>query len=220
LRDYLFYNNTLNNAKSLEDLQPALRKLMSNNALNMLNAKYLIINPQMAPITNNNALGNAWFADTVIFAENANSELSLLKEINPAKQAVIDIRFKDQVPNIRFPGNEGDKIELTSYRPDELVYNYKSVNEHLVIFSEIYYKDGWKAYIDNAERGYFRTDWILRGLVVPGGNHEIKFIFKPASYYVGNKISLASSFIFLLLAAGYIAVMLRNKKKVLNNDPS
>ena len=219
-KDVLFYNSTLNGAKSLEDLRPALIRLYSNNALNMLNTKYLIINPQMAPAINNNALGNAWFADTVIFAENANMELSLLNKINPAKQAIIDVGFKAQVTSLRFPRNDSDNIKLISYRPDELIYNFKSVNERLVVFSEIYYKAGWKAYIDGAEKSYFRTDYILRGIIVPGGNHKIKFIFKPASYYIGNKISLSSSLIFFLLAAGYIVVKLRNKNKLLNNDPS
>jgi hypothetical protein len=63
------------------------------------------------------------------------------------------------------------------------------------------------------EKNYIRTDYLLRGLIVPGGNHEIKFIFKPASYWIGNKISLASSTIFILLLAGYCAMMLRNKNK-------
>lgn len=219
MKDYLYYNNSLAGAKSIEDLQPALNRLYSNKALNMLNTKYLIINPQMAPVINTNALGNVWFVDTVIFAENANRELYLINRINPAKQAVIDLRFKDLVPGSGFRGNDSDKIELTSYRPDQLIYKYKSSNERLVIFSEIYYKNGWKAYIDGTDKNYFRADYLLRGIIVPGGNHEIKFIFKPASYYVGNKISLASSFIFFLLAAGYFVVKLRKNNKFTKHDP-
>jgi hypothetical protein len=220
IQDVMLYNSYLSNAKSLEDIQPGLQKLYSNNALRMLNTKYLIITPQMAPAINNNALGNAWFADTVIFAENANREISLIHKINPAKQAVVDIRFKDQVAKSGYPGAEADKIELTSYEPNELIYKYTSGSERLVVFSEIYYPAGWKAYIDGAEKSYFRTNYVLRGMIVPGGNHEIKFIFAPASYYVGNKISLASSLIFILLLAGYLATMLRNKNKLSNNDPS
>ena len=219
-KDYVFYNNLLSTAKSLEDLQPALQRLNSNNALKMLNTRYLIINAKMDPIINNNALGNAWFADTVIFAENANRELSLVNKINPAKQAVIDIRFIDQVTNSGYKGNDKDKIELTSYKPNELIYKYSSGGERLAVFSEIYYPAGWKAFIDGAEKSFFRADYVLRGMVVPGGNHEIKFIFEPASYYTGNKISMASSLIFILLVAGYIAVMLRNKKRVSKDDPS
>jgi hypothetical protein len=219
-QDYAFYASLLDTAKSLNDIQPGLQRLNSNNALKMLNARYFIINPQMDPLINSNALGNAWFSDTVIFAKNANEELSLVNRINPAKQADIDIKFKDQVANSSYPGNESDKIELTSYQPNELIYKYSSTGERLVVFSEIYYPAGWKAYLDGTEKSFFRTDYVLRGMVVPAGNHEIKFTFEPASYYVGNKISFASSLIFILLVAGYFVVVLRNKKKLLKNDPS
>jgi uncharacterized membrane protein YfhO len=84
-----------------------------------------------------------------------------------------------------------------------LLYKYSAKEEKLAVFSEIYYPAGWKCYLDGKESRYFRADWILRGMVVPAGDHEIKFTFKPASYYMGNKVSLASSVVLILLCAGY-----------------
>ena len=94
-----------------------------------------------------------------------------------------------------------------------LHYKYSAREEKLVVFSEIYYPAGWKCYIDGKESQYFRTDWVLRGMVVPTGDHEIKFAFKPASYYVGNKISLASSVLLILLFAGYFFTKFKMKSK-------
>lgn len=219
-QDFIFYSSSLNSAKSLEDLHPALQKLSSNNAIKMLNAKYFIINPQMAPVINNYALGNAWFPDTVIFAENANNELSLVNKIDPARQTVIDKSFSNQVTKSSYPGNVQDNIELTSCKPNELIYKYTTGKERLAVFSEIYYPAGWKAYIDGAEKSYFRSNFVLRGMIVPAGSHEVKFIFEPASYYVGNRISLASSLIFALLLAGYLIFNLKKKCKPIKNDPS
>jgi len=219
-KDLIFYDNAISTAKSFEDLQPALMKLNSNNALKMLNAKYFIISGQMAPLINNNALGNVWFAEIPLIVRNANEELSSINKINPAKQAVIDTRFKSQVTNSDYPGAAGDTIMLISYKPNELIYKYSSQGERLAVFSEIYYPAGWRAYIDGVEKSYFRTDYVLRGMVVPGGNHEIKFEFKPASYYVGDTVSLASSLIFILLIAGYFGSYLRNKTKPEQDDPS
>ena len=136
-----------------------------------------------------NALGNAWFVETPVMVENANKEISAINNLNPAKEAVIDNVFKDQITKSSFPVSENEKIELVSYKPNELIYKYSALNEKLAVFSEIYYPAGWKAYIDGKESKYFRTNYVLRGMVVPAGDHEIKFSFRPSSYIVGNKIS-------------------------------
>jgi uncharacterized membrane protein YfhO len=107
----------------------------------------------------------------------------------------------------------GDSIRLISYKPNELIYESNTNGEDLAVFSEIYYPAGWKCYIDGRESKYFRTDYVLRGMILPAGKHEINFIFKPSSYTTGNRISLFSSVIFLLLAAGYIAFRLTTKDK-------
>jgi hypothetical protein len=211
--DLMFYNIAISTAKSLADLQPALKILNSNNALKMLNAKYFIIDRQMDPVMNNYALGNAWFAETPLIVADPNEEISSVKKIDPAKQAVIDKRFKNQISGTSYPLATGDKIELTSYKPNELIYRSSSQGERIAIFSEIYYPAGWKAYIDGTEKSYFRANYVLRGMVVPAGNHEIKFVFRPSSYFVGNTVSLASSLIFILLLAGYFGYSLRNIKK-------
>jgi hypothetical protein len=187
-------------AQSLEEFQSVFKNA---SGLNMLNAKYMIYNPEAPPILNPYALGNAWFAEKPVFVENANQELSATKMFDPSREVLIDNIFKDQITKSSYPVLENEKIELTSYQPDELVYKYSAKEEKLVVFSEIYYPAGWNSYIDGKESKYFRTDFLLRGMVVPAGDHEIKFEFKPASYYTGNKISLASSLLLILLIAGY-----------------
>lgn len=209
--DLVSFENTLRTAKSMEDLQPAIKRLISNNVLNMLNAKYLIVDPQIPPVVNENAFGNAWFADTVIMVNNANEELAQINKIDASKQAVIDSRFRAFVSKSSFIGNATDKIKLISYKLNELQYEYSAQGERLVIFSEIYYPAGWKAYIDGSENSIFRADYILRAMSVPSGDHIIKFTFEPSSYYIGNKISLVSSLIFILLLITYIIYSFKRK---------
>jgi hypothetical protein len=200
IRNLELIQAVFSNAKSVEDLQSVFN---STIALNMLNTKYLIYNPEAPPLVNHNALGNAWFVEKPLMVENANKEISSLNYFNPAKEALIDNVYKDQVTKSSYKLLENEKIDLVSYQPNELVYRYSATEEKLVVFSEIYYPAGWKSYIDGKESKYFRTDFILRGMVVPAGDHEIKFAFEPLSYFVGNKISLASSLLFIFLLAGY-----------------
>jgi hypothetical protein len=213
MKDYMAFFTV----KTINDLPPVIDKLNNNTALRMLNAKYYIITPEMDPVRNEKALGNCWFADTLIFAGNANQELSLVTRIDPARQAVADIIFKDKMKTSSFPGGTGDKIELVSYKPNELIYKSGSAAERLAVFSEIYYPAGWKAYIDGKESDYIRVNYLLRGIAVPAGEHEIRFSFRPESYYAGNKISYASSAIFILMAAGYAFWSFKNRKKTVKD---
>ena len=206
------FSGAAQKAQSIEDLQTAFNTT-STPALNMLNTRYVIYNPSSLPLVNPGALGNAWFVEKPVVVENANKEISVVKSFDPSKEATIDIIFKDQITKTSYPVLENEKIELVSYQPDELHYKYSAREEKLAVFSEIYYPAGWKCFIDNKESKYFRTDWTLRGMIVPAGDHEIKFVFKPASYYVGNKISLASSVLLILLCAGYFSLRLSRKTK-------
>jgi hypothetical protein len=199
-------------ATTLEEFQAAF----SNSklpALNMLNTKYLIINPSALPLINPNALGNAWFVEKVVMMENANKEISAIKSIDPSKEATIDNAFKSQITKTSYPIHENEKIQLTSYQPNELIYKSSSTEEKLAVFSEIYYPAGWKCYLDGKETKYFRADWVLRAMIVPAGDHEIKFTFRPSSYYTGNKISLASSILLILLCLGYFLNKFRTNSK-------
>ncbi len=199
-------------AQSIEDLESVFNR---SYALNMLNTKYVIINPEAPPLVNRNALGNAWFVENLVYADNANDELAAVASMNPAGEAVADRIFSDQIPASSFPVTDDDTIMLISYQPNELIYKYSAKGNKLAVFSEIYYPEGWKCFIDNKEAQYFRADYVLRAMILPDGDHEVKFVFEPDSYFKGNKISLASSVILILLFAGYalMEITKRNKRR-------
>jgi len=197
-------------ATTINDLMPVFN---STSALNMLNTKYLIYNPDAPPLINKHALGNAWFVEKPVIVNNANMEISAVNTIDPSKEAAIDARFRDQVQGTSYPVEATDTIMLKSYEPNELTYTYSAAAEKMVIFSDIYYSAGWKCFIDNKETRYFRADYVLRGMIVPAGNHEIRFTFKPSSYITGNKVSLASSLILILMATGYLVMRFAKKTK-------
>jgi len=186
----------LRNSASYEEAENVMENC---SALNMLNTKYIILSPDAPPLKNKYALGNAWFVDKVSLVENADAELKALKTANPAEIAVVDRKFGDQILVNDNPGSPSDTIYLTSYKPDILTYKAELSSERVAVFSEIYYPKGWQAYIDDAPADHFRTDYVLRGMVVPSGSHTITFRFEPQSYKTGNTVSLISSVILLAL---------------------
>ena len=101
---------------------------------------------------------------------------------------------------------EGSTIALTKYSPNALTYRTTAAQAGLVVFSEIYYADGWQAFIDGKEVPHLRADYVLRALPVPAGTHTIEFRFEPTQYAIGNTVSLVSSILLiaLLLAAALL----------------
>lgn len=194
--------------------------LKSTNSLNMLNTKYIIIDQEGLPLINNNALGNAWFVDSYRMVENADEEISLINSFDPSSEALIDKTFMEYLTKKNYTKDSLQTINLISYKANELIYDYSSSNDGLVVFSEIYYPAGWKSYIDGKELPHFKADYVLRAMEVPAGDHEIKFRFDPDSYRNGTSISLASSLLLLLLCAGSLFMIYRRKVTSDKSDDS
>jgi len=172
------------------------------NVLNMLNTKYFIVPGQdKKPIVqqNPNAMGNAWFVDTIQIVNSNNEELEALDSARLQSIAFVNKEFASQVQG--FDPVKGGNIKLTSYEPDELVYQASAPSEQLAIFSDIYYgpNKGWQAYIDGKKADHFRADYTLRALRIPPGDHEIRFKFQPRSYSLGETISMICSVLVVLL---------------------
>ncbi|WP_223651980.1 YfhO family protein [Hymenobacter psoromatis] len=186
------------------------RQISQNNTsvLNMLNTRYVILPPQKQGEAeqvqrNPGALGNAWFVRELKAVQSPDQEMAALTGLNAKQTAVVDVtKFPAVKPAVYTDSSA--TIALTDYAPDALTYRYSAAQPSTVIFSEIYYADGWQAFLDGKAVPHFRADFVLRAMQVPAGAHEIKFVFEPKEYKVGNTVSLLSSIGVLLavVAAG------------------
>ena len=110
-------------------------------------------------------------------------------------------------------------IELASYAPNRLVYNYSSNKPQTVLFSEVYYNPGWEAVATNVATGekmaldIFRANWILRGVSLPEGDYTIEMSFNPPSFSKGEMFSRISSGILLLMLVGGLGYCYLRKRK-------
>lgn len=183
----------------------------SMNVFNMLNTKYFIVKGDRGPAAQRNpeAYGNAWFVDRIKWVESPDSAIASLDKTDLKNVAVIEPDQKSKLGSFE-PGSGSGEISLVSYKPDELVYKTKSSVKNLAVFSEVYYNDdkGWEAYIDGNSVPHFRVDYILRALIVPSGEHEVKFVFRPKAFYTGEKIALVCSILLfgIILGAAFFIV--------------
>lgn len=166
--------------------------------LNMLNTKYIIYADDKAPLLNSNAPGPAWFVDEVKEAKDADEEITLLGTIDPARTAVVDARFHNEVANAA-KADPSASVELNGYRSNELNYTVRSANGGVVVFSEIWYGPDWVAEIDGKPAPYVRADYVLRAMKVPAGEHTVRFHIVSKAFNIGGRIASVSSFVLLLL---------------------
>ncbi len=195
-------NRIGNNLETNRDSFSAGEILSGNPVLNMLNTRYIIYHPQLDPIKNPYAAGNAWLVNNYQIVENADAEILALSNLDITKSALVDERFAHHLTGKSFGNDPDGSISLISYQPNKLIYHYSSTSEQLAVFSEIYYPDGWIAKVNGEEADHFRVNYILRGMVLPPGTYEISFTFKPAPYYTGRWIAL---FFSILMVTGLLA---------------
>ncbi|MCT4624150.1 MAG: YfhO family protein [Schleiferiaceae bacterium] len=219
----LFETQIINEMQSiigpLQQGQNPAGAFASTPVLNMLNDLYVIYNPQAPALRNPNALGNAWFINELKVVPNGDAEIKGLSGINPATTALIKEENAAYATTKNFNGQ--GTIDLTSYAPNKLVYSANTSADQFAVFSDVYYRDGkdWKVTIDGNEVKHTRVNYVLRGLNVPSGNHEIIFEFKPAAFFTGETISLIGSVLFaLLLIAASIKYYKGEKEEVLDAE--
>jgi len=185
------------------DMNAVDRAIQLMDVVNMLNTKYIVYNPEAPPFENEYAYGPAWFVEYIQVAESADEEILALDELETRTEAVVHDDFSDMVEGFTFQESADAVIAVKEHLPNYISYIYESSVPQAVVFSEIYYPDGWNAYINGEPAEHFRANYALRGMIVPEGNHEIEFKFEPESYAQASLISTGAGlivFFFFLFA--------------------
>lgn len=190
--------------------------------LNMLNVKYVIQTDKEGkeiPTVNPEANGNAWFVSSIKLVNKADDVMKALDHIDTKKVAVFNVhehegKFKNA--RMKKPWDTTGTIKLVQYKPNYIKYQSDNGKDGLAVFSEIYYKNGWNAYIDGELTNHFPVDYVLRALEIPGGKHTIEFKFEPNVIKTGGTINLVSSIgMFLLL---FVGIYFERKKHSTNKS--
>jgi len=183
--------------------------------LDMLNTRYFMYAPERSGVmANPNALGNAWFVETIYPVGSPWDEIEAIQNFDPQRVAVVDTtKFHVPFPTISLGSG---RIHLLVYEPNCLQYEAEVSADGLAVFSEIYYEKGWQAWIDDRPVNPIRVNYVLRALSIPAGKHMITFKFTPYSYVIGNQVMLVFNMVLLILviiAGGYkILELFRNHR--------
>jgi hypothetical protein len=200
--------------------QDLIDRYLSDNinaqVLDMLDAKYML---RQSPFTGADTavlrpstLGAAWLVKGTRIATDPVDALQTIGMMPLRDSAIIEIVDPKKLSSINTSFDSTARIGLSKADNDTLTYSFESTAPQFAVFSEIYYPKGWNAYIDGEKVDHYKTNYVLRGLVVPAGKHEIKFIFEPDSFKTGNRISYASSALILLILLGSLFMAWRTER--------
>ena len=212
LIDFYFQKeyNAINS--SLKSNQFNLMK--TNNFFNMLNVKYFIfnldgngiidlnrrVNNQTPGVLKNPfTLGNAWTVQNIKWVSSPDEEILTLGDslFNPKFSVVIDEKYRELLGEISTSGES--VVYMQNYKANQIDYIIEAKKEELIVFSEIFYDKGWKAFLDDVETSHIRANYVLRALKVSPGTHKITFKYDLPIYNTASIISFSSSLVIILL---------------------
>ncbi len=157
------------------------------HVLNMLNTKYIFYgNNRSNVLYNPRANGPAWFVREVVTVNSPNEELAATCSTDLKQTAILD-KSKFSIGDFAYDSTA--TIRLAVRKPNHMVYSATTNLPSLAVFSEIYYAEGWEAYIDGEPAPIVRVNYVLRALQVPAGTHRIEFVFRPRAWTIGNVIT-------------------------------
>lgn len=189
------------------------------SVLNMLDTRYVIsTDKQGQPIaqTNPDALGAAWFVKGIQYVPSDLQAIEAVGHFNPKDTAIVQDKYKSATGAIRFDSTAS--IKLLSYDNDTIKYATNARTPQFAVLSEIYYPAGWNAFIDGKKSSYVKTDFALRGIAVPAGQHEITFIFEPSIIKISQTIVYIANMLFWLSIAFSIFIIWKKEKALENKN--
>lgn len=163
-------------------------------------------------IYRNNAFGSKnWFVDEY----KVDKDISILNSIRDMSFDPDKLAFLEKDPGVKVDKPDSTaSVKLVKADIHTLEYDVNASGNNLVVFSEIYLPFGWKAFIDGKEAEILKTNYLLRSLIVPKGNHKVEFRYEPQTYYTGKTVSTAANAVLgVILVAGVIGYAAGRKKK-------
>jgi hypothetical protein len=126
------------------------------------------------------------------------------KRFDPYETALVE---KKDFTEKEFENIDSD-VTIVDYRNSYILLETESKSEAFMVFSDNYYP-GWRSYIDGEETKIYRTNGILKGVLIPEGKHSIEFRYNPPYFKLVSSVSLST---FILLIGGIIFLAVRRKQ--------
>ncbi|MBI4675360.1 MAG: oligosaccharide flippase family protein [Chloroflexi bacterium] len=197
-QDELLYNRIA----ALYDYQP-----LSSPLLNLLGVKYILTtrpapNPgyelvydrEIKIYKNKQALPRAWLVGGARVYQNRSELLDALQSFNQVDNRVL---LEGDAPILQERSTDLPQVLIEKYTGSEVVAHVELPHQAYFILFDSYFP-GWIAQIDGQDTPIYRADGNFRAVVVPAGEHTVRFKYSPLAFRVGSVLSLLAVITVLL----------------------
>ena len=157
---------------------------------------------------NEKLLPKAFFVDSLVYASSPLKAYDFINQPNVDYSTVAVVETSDQ---ITLEKDSTSLVNITNYTGAEITLDIKRATPGFLVLSEIYYPAGWVATLNGKEIPIIKTNYVLRGLEIPAGEHTLELEFKPKSYSLGVTLGWISLAIQGLLALAFGFTFYRRK---------
>ena len=124
----------------------------------------------------------------------------------------MDEKFADIIGKEALQSDSTVSVELTSYEANRLAYKVRSKQGGVVVFSEIYYP-GWTCTIDGQPTDIVRANYVLRGIKVPAGEHEVVMTFDPQTVHITEAIAYSALAVLAVMLLALLGISIYRKRQ-------
>jgi hypothetical protein len=186
-------------------------------ALLMLNLRYVVVfpsqpklqieglgtvyeDPQIRIDELSDSWPRAWLVHHYVVRRDSMEILALLSRFDYRKMALFE---EDPGCAIEEPSAAEAVPEIVRYEPARVDIEVQAAAPALLVLSDLFYP-GWEATVDGRPAEILRANYVMRAVAIPKGAHEVRFLYRPASFRAGETASAAGCLAVALLILSHV----------------
>ncbi len=157
---------------------------------------------------NTNRLPRLWFVGRV----ETSDPHTILHAMRDAAFDPHELAYLECDPEIDIdPASPESSARITGFGIHHLSADVRSEGNQFLVVSEVYYPAGWNAYLNGERIEIHKTNYFLRGVVIPPGEHTLEMRFEPRIFAIGKTLTLITNLLVVIFGIGLLAFHYKKK---------
>jgi uncharacterized membrane protein YfhO len=141
---------------------------------------------------NKGSLPRAFFLSDYKVISDKHQALDYLRSEDFNPMAVVVLEEEPAGFDNRSDGQHNNaSVEIKDYSHDKVILNITASSNGILVLSDTFYP-GWKAFVDLEEVEIMKANTVMRAVIIPKGEHLVKFVYDPVPFNYGLRLGLCT----------------------------